>query len=112
MIQKNIKISFVSDKLEKEFDKLRFGRSDERELFFQIINAFDDMKNNLNNCIKIPKKLWPKFYVKKYKINNLWKYNLKKGWRIIFTLESKELIVISIVLEILNHKEYEKRFGY
>ena len=111
MMRKNIRISFSSDKLEKEFSKLRTGRSDEKKLFYHISRAFDDIEKDLNCATKIPKKLWPKFY-SKYELTNLWKYDLPNGFRLIFTLEDQEVVILAIILEWFSHKDYEKRFRY
>lgn len=112
MIQKNIKISFAYYKLEKEFDKLRYGQNDEKKLFSLITRAFNDIEKDLNSCTKIPKYLWPKAYKQKHKIDNLWKYDLPNGYRLIFTLENQEIIILAIILEWFSHKEYERRFKY
>jgi len=61
---------------------------------------------------RIPKKLMPKDYVKKFKVHNLWKYNLPGAWRLIYSVESNNLVVISIVLEWMDHITYERRFKY
>jgi hypothetical protein len=50
--------------------------------------------------------------LKKYKIDNLWKYDLPKAWRLLYSVARDEIIIISIILEWLPHKEYEKRFKY
>ena len=47
-----------------------------------------------------------------YEIDNLWKYDLPRGWRLMYSVARDEVIVISIILEWLPHKEYERRFGY
>ena len=52
------------------------------------------------------------YYIKKYGITNLWKLNASKDWRIIYTVQGNEVEVISIILESLSHKEYERKFGY
>lgn len=63
--------------------------------------------------IQIPKRLFPKEYVIKYKINNLWKYDLPDGWRLIYTLNPlNQVEILSVILEWFNHKEYERRFHY
>lgn len=55
----------------------------------------------------------PKEYKEKFgQINNLWKYNLPEGWRLIYTIKRNEVIVLSIIFEWLKHKDYEKRFRY
>ena len=54
----------------------------------------------------------PKVYVQKYGIANLYKYNLDRSNRLTYTLVADQSGIAVVVLEILNHKEYEKRFGY
>jgi hypothetical protein len=61
---------------------------------------------------KIEKSKFPKYYVLKYGINNLYKYNLNGGNRLIYTLVADESGVALVVLDVLSHKEYERRFGY
>lgn len=61
----------------------------------------------------MPKKLFPKEYIKKYCINNLWKYDLSNGWRLLYTVTAEnEVELISAILEWFNHKDYEKRMKY
>jgi hypothetical protein len=61
---------------------------------------------------KIKKKLWPKGYKQKFGITNLWKYDLPNAWRIIYTIETDEVMIVSIILEWFSHKDYKKRFKY
>ncbi len=77
-----------------------------------IDRAIDDLKQNPTCGIKIPKKMWPKVYVQKYRITNLWKYDLPNAWRLIYTVESDKVKIMSIILEWFDHKGYEKRFKY
>jgi Txe/YoeB family toxin of Txe-Axe toxin-antitoxin module len=62
--------------------------------------------------IRIQKKLIPKEYLNKYKLDNLWKINLPEGWRMLYTIKGDEIEIIAFVLEILDHKKYEERFKY
>ncbi len=62
--------------------------------------------------IQIPKYKIPKIYFNKYNIDNCWKINLPDGWRLVYSVGRDDIIVLSIVLEWFNHKEYEKRFNY
>jgi hypothetical protein len=79
----------------------------------QIINTgLDMLAENMFAGQLIEKKKFPKLYSQKYGINNLYKYNLDKTTRLIYTLVADKLGIAVVVLEILNHKEYEKRFGY
>jgi len=78
-----------------------------------VDSALDKLKRNRMVGEKIQRPHWPPSYVKRYGINNLWKYNLSKAARLIYTILSENGRWIAIVLEMfLTHKEYEKRFGY
>lgn len=52
------------------------------------------------------------FYYKKYNVKNLWKLDVSKNWRLIYTVVGTEVKVLSIILELLDHKDYDRRFGY
>ncbi|MCK5624725.1 hypothetical protein KAI04_02695 [Candidatus Pacearchaeota archaeon] len=102
-------IQFVNEKIENAFNRLK----KEDEEFYRILErAFKDIENNAFCGIQIPKKLIPKEYIKKFGVRNLWKYNLPGAWRLIYNIKGKNLLVFSIILEWMNHKEYEKRFNY
>lgn len=108
---KKIFVAFQDKKLLKAYNSL--GASDENKKLLDWINgAIEDLKKSPSCGIKIPKKLWPKEYLKKYKITNLWKYDLPNAWRLIYTLETDEIRIVSIVLEWFNHKIYERKFKY
>ncbi len=49
---------------------------------------------------------------KKYRIRNLFKYDLPAGWRLLYSVKQEGIEVIAIILEWMRHKEYEKRFKY
>ncbi len=70
------------------------------------------MKKNPASGTKIPKKVWPKIYQKEYGITNLWKYDLPNAWRLIYTIKEDEVMILGVILEWFDHKEYEKRFKY
>jgi len=79
----------------------------------QIVdNALDVLKENMFAGQLIEKKKFPKVYVQKYGVTNLYKYNLDRSMRLIYTIVGDASGLAVVVLEILNHKEYEKRFGY
>ena len=106
MNNKDIFVGFISNKLKQQFETLK----DER-LYQFIDRAIDDLKQNPSCGVKIQKRLWPKEY-KKFGISNLWKYNLPNAWRIIYTIETDEEKIMSVILEWFSHKDYEKRFKY
>jgi len=103
---------FADDKIKKAFYNLEKGDDSERELFKFIDQAMDNIEENAFCGIQIPKKLIPVVYVKKYEVKNLWKYNLPGGWRLVYSIVDEKVVVVSIILEWMTHKEYEKRFKY
>ena len=74
--------------------------------------AFDDLVDDPFCGIQIPKKVMPRVYIRKYGIDNLWKYNLPNAWRLIYSVARDEVIVIAIILEWMDHKTYERKFEY
>ena len=62
----------------------------------------------------ISKKLIPEEYKRKYGANNLFRIELPNFWRMLYTLTEGEtkIEIIAFVLDIINHKDYNKRFGY
>ena len=106
------KVYFVDKKLESVFNELLNGGSEKRTLHSYIDRAIDDLCDKPFDYIKIRKFKWPRDYIQKYEITNLWKYDLPNGWRLIYTIKNNEIGIISIILEWFSHKEYKKRFNY
>ena len=52
----------------------------------------------------------PHALVKKYDINNLWIIDLAGYWRMLYTLHTSEVEIISLVLEWMSHDKYDKIF--
>ncbi|MBS3107544.1 hypothetical protein J4468_01385 [Candidatus Woesearchaeota archaeon] len=106
------KVRFANEKLKMAFGELEKSKGSEKELYAHLIKAFECLEKDAFCGIQIPKRLIPKEYIKKYGIYNLWKYNLPNAWRLIYSIENQEILIVSIVLEWLSHKEYNKRFNY
>jgi len=108
-IIKPSKVIFADDNVEKEF----YGLKDNDEIKDYIERAIRDIKANAFCGIQLPKRLIPKEYIQKYRIRNLWKYDLPDGWRLVYSITTPNKVeIISIILEWFNHPNYEKRFGY
>ncbi len=98
--------------IKKAFEKLEQGGSEEKELFLWLERAFKDIEANAFCGIQVSKKQIPKEFLKRYKIRNLWKYNLPNAWRLLYSVENDGISVVSIILEWGRHKEYERRLRY
>ena len=105
-------VRFVEETTKESFYKLEKGDSSEKELFKFINQAIDNIEKNAFCGIQIPRKQIPKEYIKKYGVANLWKYDLPNAWRLIYTIRGGKAVVISVLLEWMTHKEYERRFKY
>ena len=105
------KVVFADRKLKEAYEKLKHSTSEDKKLYEWLTKAFKSLEENAFCGIQIPKRLIPKEY-RKYGIDNLWKYNLPEAWRLLYSVAAGEEVVISIVIEWLDHKSYERRFGY
>ena len=107
------RIVFGDEKLKESFEKLKQSKTEDKRLYEWLTRAFEDLEENAFCGIQIPKKLFPKEYEKKFgRLDNLWKYNLPNAWRLIYTVKDGEVLVLSVILEWLDHKGYERRFNY
>ena len=103
------KVKFISEKLEREFNKL----NEEDPIKKAIKRAVRDLKKNAFFGMQIPKKLFPKELIQKYNLNNLWKYDLPQSWRLIYTItRENEVEIVCAILDWFDHKNYERRFKY
>ncbi len=111
-MKKQISVAFITKKLKSNFELLKEGKFEDKQLYQLINKSIDNLKKNPTSGIKIPKKIWPRIYIKRYGITNLWKYDMPNAWRLLYTIETNEIRIVSIILEWMNHKDYEKRFNY
>ena len=86
--------------------------SEHQTLFNSIKQKVSLLKENPQYGIHIPRNLIPKKYIKLYDVNNLWKVNLAGAWRMIYTIRGTEVEIINLILDIFNHRSYEKAFDY
>ena len=94
--------------------QLREGKDSTEEIQLQrsIRQKIDFIKANPFYGDNIPKTLIPKEYDLRYHAKNLWRVELTQFWRMLYTIKGDQIEIICFVLEIMNHKEYDKRFGY
>ena len=80
-----------------------------------ILNSIERIKNILKNNPQfgdpIKKELIPN-ELKKLNIQNLYRVELSNYWRMLYTIEGNRIEIFLFVLKIVNHKEYNKLFGY
>ena len=103
------RIVFVDESLEKSFNELK----EEDPIKKSIIRAIKALKEDAFSGRNVKKNLIPKSLIQKYGINNLWIFNLPDGWRMLYVLTpSEEVQIIAVILDWMNHKDYEKLFKF
>ncbi|MBI5872364.1 type II toxin-antitoxin system RelE/ParE family toxin [archaeon] len=105
-------VIFVDENTKDSFERLKNGKFEQKQLYDFINRAMDYLKKNPQAGIHVPERNWPKEYIQKYNINNLWKYDLPKNWRLIYTIKGTEVEILAVILEWFSHKEYDRKFGY
>ena len=105
-----------SKEFSEEYAKLKrraeSGRGEARYLVRIIDKGIAKLKRNREAGKRIPKRLIPRDYSIKYSVTNLWKLNLDRYWRMIYTIVGDEIRLVSVIIEVLNHKKYDRKFGY
>lgn len=105
-----------SEEAEKAYMLLR-DNSDSK-LDGMILKAIDKkaelIKINTHYGEPVAKNLIPKEYILKYNVTNLFRIELPAFWRMLYTLKNdeKEIEIIAFVMDVINHKEYNKKFNY
>ncbi len=102
------KVIFIDKELENVFHRLDNKDPIKRALIKAIENIKEDPM--IGRIVK--KKLIPKKLIKKYGINNLRIYNLPSVWRMLYTITASEIEIISVILDWMNHKDYERLFKF
>lgn len=120
-IKKKISVKLVGD-AEKAFKELNrivgeeykkgITSSKDITLLDAINRIFDIISINPFYGENAKKDLIPSEYRRKYDVSNLFIADLPDYWRMIYTLESDEIEIISFVLDIIDHKEYDKKFKF
>jgi hypothetical protein len=102
------KIVFVDEELEKCFNEL--PESD--PIKKGIIRAIRNIEENAWVGRNVKKELIPKTLIDKYRITSLWIYDLPNGWRLLYSVVGVEIELIAVVLDWMDHKDYERLFGF
>jgi len=103
-------VKFSDEKLKEAFENLK---NIDIDLYEQIDKATDEINKNVFCGRSVKKKLIPRELIQKYELNNLWIYNLRSGWRLLYSVTSPDKIqILAIVLDWMNHKDYERLFKF
>ena len=121
MKNKEVQVSFSpdADSMYKELQnkaaeqkKVGIENSLEIQLLKAIDREIENLKINPQKGLPIRRSYISKQVVQRYGTNKLWKIELVSFWRIIYTLTGDQVKIITFILEIMDHKKYDKVFGW
>ncbi|MDP4012983.1 MAG: hypothetical protein Q8R00_05270 [Candidatus Nanoarchaeia archaeon] len=113
---KPVKLIF-SPEAEEAYKQLNAVAADSK-IERSILNAIDKKKElikaNIHYGEPIAKDKIPEEYKFKYGVTNLFWVELSNFWRMLYTLTNNEteIEIIAFVLDIMDHKLYNKKFKY
>jgi Txe/YoeB family toxin of Txe-Axe toxin-antitoxin module len=114
-----VKLSNEADKVYQELnkavgeEKMKGTESSFHQTLLRSINRVKNiLKQNPFAGNQIPKSQIPEKYVIKYDVGNLWRAELADRWRLIYIITGNQIEIINFVVDIFNHRDYDKVFGY
>lgn len=103
------KVRFVSEELKQAFEEVKEKNP---QLHKELERAFSSICHDAFFGRRVKKELIPKKLIQDYDINNLFIYNLSGGWRLIYSLVNENIEIISVILDWMSHKDYERLFKF
>lgn len=114
-----VKLSGEAEKVYEELnklagqEKLKGIESSFHQTLLRSINRVKDLlKQNPFAGDQVPKRLIPNKYLLKYDVDNLWRIELAGRWRLVYTITGNQIEIINFILDIFDHRDYDKVFGY
>ena len=102
-------IVFADKKLKEQYESL--DENPEFGWLYKALNrAFADISKDPSIGVPIKKYRIPAD-LRLEKINNLWKYDMPSGWRLLYSLGRHGITIMALVLEWCDHDSYQKRYG-
>jgi hypothetical protein len=100
--------TFLTEEAKQQYIKLVENK--QRTIIDAIHRIKNILKVNPQHGNPIAKRKFPKKYTKK--VHNLYRAPLPNFWRLLYTIEGNEKETFIFILQICNHKEYNKLFNY
>lgn len=114
-----VRLSEEADKVYQELNKIvgeeklkGIDSSFHQTLLRSIIRVRDLLKQNPFAGDQIKKKQIPQKYIQKFDVDNVWRIELADRWRLVYTITGNQIEIITFIMDIFDHKDYDKVFGY
>jgi len=95
-----------------KFASFLSGLDRESYLWRIIENGLDVLRANMLAGEKVERRKWPREYVRQYGIRNLFRFDLDRNHRLTYTIVAEEMRKVVCVIEVMDHRTYNQRFGY
>jgi aromatic ring-opening dioxygenase LigB subunit len=82
------------------------------QLLSSINTAIRNLKANPKHGDLIPRKYISKATINRYGTDKIFRIELVGYWRLLYTMIGDEARIIAFILEFIDHKKYDKVFGY
>ncbi len=106
--KKKFAIRFVSRRLESEF----IGLKKCNPKFYESINrTIERLSREPYRFGRYIPSRRAGYWIRKFNVEKVWIYNLTKSWRMIYSVVEDEVWIVGLILEWLDHKEYDRRRG-
>ena len=109
---KKVRVFLKGQAKEAYFLLAKENNKESKSLLRSIDRVKKVLKENPQYGEPISKKLIPKTLIVEYNIKNLYRIELSNYWRMLYTLEGTQVEILLFVLNIVDHKEYNRLFGY
>ncbi len=77
-----------------------------------ILNSFNRIKEILKANPQYGDPIRKELIPKRFNVQNLYRVELSNYWRALYTIEGNKVEIFLFVLSIVDHKKYNKLFGY
>lgn len=96
----------------RDFDPVFLGLKKNSALFKDVQGVINKLKRDIVPGERIRFELIPKYYKKRHGIDNAFHVYLPEGMRLIYSITIYKGEKTAFLMELTDHKHYERRFNY
>jgi len=115
----SVRLSEEADNIYQELnrivgeEKLKGIDSSFHQTLLRSINRVSSLlKQNPFAGDQVKKRQIPSKYIQKFDAENVWRIELADRWRLVYTITGNQIEIIAFVMDIFDHRDYDKVFGY
>jgi hypothetical protein len=109
---KEVRVILKGQAKESYLELKKRNDKEAQTLLSSIERVKNILKENPMYGNPVQKKQLPPRLIVEYDIRNLYRVELPDYWRLLYTIEGNNVEIFLFVLSIVDHKDYNKLFGY